>query len=101
VFLRFSRYRFTEKNEAERLEILRRQAASMRSAEGCEDVWLAQGQHPATEFIVVGRFRDEASLRRYEGLLRSDPGKGSDFLSLLRLTTQPPELTQYEMRETM
>ena len=100
VFLRFSRFRFKDGNEAEGLAILRRQAESMRSTEGCDDVWLAQGQHPATEFILIGRFRDEGSLRAYEGRLRSDPAQGGDFFSLLRLTTQPPEVTQYEMRET-
>ncbi len=98
MLLRFSRYRFKEGTEAEGLEILMRLAAVMRSADGCEDAWLAQGQHPATEFILIGRFRDEVALRTYEGRLRSDPVQGSDFFSLLRLTTQPPELTQYETR---
>lgn len=99
VFVRFSRYRFKEGKEAEGLEILRRQVASLRAAAGCEDAWLAQGQHPSTEFILIGRFRDEPSLRAYEGRLRSDPNQGGDFFSLLRLTTQPPEVTQYEVRE--
>jgi quinol monooxygenase YgiN len=99
VFLRFSRYRFREGQEAEGLEILKRQAASMRTAPGCEDVWLAQGQHPSTEFVLIGRFRDERDLHSYEGRLRSNPAQGGDFFSLLRLTTQPPEVTQYETRE--
>ena len=99
VFLRFSRYRFKEGNEADGLEILERQLASLRVAEGCEEAWLAQGQHPSTEFVLIGRFRDEASLRIYEGRLRSEPSQGSDFFSLLRLTTKPPEVTQYEIHE--
>lgn len=98
VFLRFSRYRFREGNEAEGSEILTRQSRSMLTAEGCEEVWLAQGQHPSTELILIGRFRDEASLRAYDGRLRSDPVNGGDFFSLLRLTTEPPEVTQYEVR---
>ena len=98
MLIRFSRYRFREGNEAEGLEILTRQAGSMRSAPGCEEVQLAQGQHPATEFLLLGRFRDEASLRAYEGRLRSDPNQGGDFFALLRLTTQPPEITQYDLR---
>lgn len=99
MLLRFSRFRFREGQETEGLEILRRQAASMRSADGCEDAWLAQGQHPSTEFVLIGRFRHESGLRAYEGRLRSDPAAGSDFFSLLRLTTQPPEVTSYESRE--
>lgn len=98
MFVRFSRYRFKEGNEAEGITILRRQLQSMRAADGCEDAWLAQGQHPSTEFIMIGRFRDDASLRAYEGRLRSDPAQGSDFFSLLRLTTVPPDVTQYEVR---
>ncbi len=96
--MRFSRFQFRDGKEAEGLEILRRQAASVRAADGCEDAWLAQGQHPSTEFVLVARFRDESSLRAYEGRLRSDPTQGGDFFALLRLTTQPPEVTQYELR---
>lgn len=98
MFLRFSRFRFKEGAGAEGFEFLKRHLAALRSAEGCEDAWLAQGQHPPTEFIVVARFRDAESLRAFEGRLRSDPRQGSDFFSLLRLTTQPPEVTQYEIR---
>lgn len=100
MYLRFSRYRFKDGSETEGMEALRRQAQGMRAALGCDEVWLAQGEHPSTEFIVIGRFRDEESLRAYEGRLRSDPSLGSDFFSLLRLTTQPPEVTQYAILET-
>ncbi len=98
TMIRFSRYRFKEGAEGEGLEVLRRHMAALRAAEGCEDAWVAQGQHPSTEFIVVARFRDEASVRAFEGKLRSDPSQGSDFFSLLRLTRQPPEVTQYGLR---
>lgn len=98
VIVRFSRYRFKDGAEAEGAEILRRHVAALEAAEGCEDAWLAQGQHPSTEFIVVARFHDEGSARDFEGGLRSDPTQGSDFFSLLRLTKQPPEVTQYELR---
>lgn len=98
VFVRFSRYRLKEGSEVEGHEILARHVAALRAAAGCEDAWVAQGQHPSTEFIVVARFRDEPSLRSFEGRIRSDPGQGSDVFSLMRLTTQPPELTQYEVR---
>ncbi len=98
MFVRFSRYRFKEGAEAEGLEILRRHAAALRASDGCEDAWMAQGQHPSTEFIVVARFRDEATLRKFEGRLRSDPNQGGDFFSVLRMTSQPPEVTQYEIR---
>src|SRR2546426_582198 len=50
------------------------------------------------ECIVVALFEDEDSLRRLEGRLRSDPLRGGDFFSLLSLTTQPPEVVQYEVR---
>ena len=98
MFVRFSRYRFKEGAETEGLELLRRHVAALRAADGCEEAWVAQGQHPSTECIVVARFRDEGSLRAFEGRLRSDPAQGSEVFSLLRLTTQPPELTQYEAR---
>jgi hypothetical protein len=98
VFLRFSRFRLKEGKETEGLAILRRHAAAIKSASGCRDAWLAQGQHPATECIVVGLFDDEDSLRRLEGRLRSDPALGGDFFALLSLTAQPPEVTQYEVR---
>jgi hypothetical protein len=98
VFLRFSRFRFKEGREVEGLAILRRHAKAIRSATGCRDAWLAQGQHPATECVVVGLFEDEDSVRRLEGRLRSDPGLGGDFFALLSLTAQPPEVTQYEVR---
>src|SRR5712691_45933 len=98
MFLRFSRFRFKEGKEAEGLDILRRHSAAIKSAPGCRDAWLAQGQHPATECVVVALFDDEDSLRRLEGRLRSDPLRGGDFFSLLSLTTQPPEVVQYEIR---
>ena len=98
MFLRFSRFRFKEGKETEGLDILRMHSAAIKSAPGCRDAWLAQGQHPATECVVVALFEDEDSLRRLEGRLRSDPLRGSDFLSLLSLTTQPPEVVQYEIR---
>ncbi len=99
MFVRFSRYRFKEGSETEGAEILRRHLAALKEAPGCDEAWLAQGQHPSTEFIVVARFGDEASLRSFEGALRSDPNQGGDFFSLMRLTTKPPELTTYEIRE--
>jgi|GEM_PF-1918880 len=100
MFIRFSRFRFKEGKEGEGAEILARHASKIRSAPGCEDAWVGQGQHPSTEFVVIARFADEASLRSLEGKLRSDPAIGGDFFSLLRLTTQPPEVTQYEVRQT-
>ncbi len=99
VIVRFSRYRFKDGSETEGAEILRRHVAALKSAPGCDEAWLAQGQHPSTEFIVIARFGDESNLRSFEGQLRSDPNQGSDFLSLMRLTTRPPELTAYEIRE--
>ena len=98
MFLRFSRFRLKEGKEVEGLEILRRHATAIRVAQGCRDAWLAQGQHPSTECVVVALFEDEDSLRRLEGRLRSDPVRGGDFFALLSLTTQPPEVTQYEIR---
>src|SRR5438477_505692 len=65
----------------------------------CRDAWLAQGQHPATECVVIALFEDEDSLRKLEGRLRSDPRRGGDFFALLGLTTQPPEVVPYEVRE--
>ena len=94
VFVRFSRYRFRDGAETEGLEILRRHVRALRAADGCEDAWVAQGQHPSGEFIVVARFLDEASLRRFEGRLRSDPAQGGDFFSLLRMTIEPQYVTQ-------
>ncbi len=72
--------------------------ASLAATPGCVEAVVAQGQHPSTEFVVLARFRDETSLQSFEGRLRSDPTQGSDFFSLLRLTTQPPEVTAYELR---
>ena len=97
VYLRFSRYRFKDGSEAEGLEILQRHVASLKAAPGCEEAVVGQGQHPATEFVVLARFRDEASLQGFEGRLRSNPAQGGDFFSLLRLTSHPPELTTYEL----
>ncbi len=99
MFLRFSRFRFKEGKETNALVILRRHAAAIRSAAGCRDVWIGQGQHPATECVVVALFEDEDSLRGLERRLRSDPAQGSDFFTLLSLTTQPPEVVPYEVRE--
>ncbi len=99
MFIRFARFRFKEGREVEGLEILRRHATAIRSAPGCRDAWLAQGQHPATECVVIAFFEDEDALRRLEGRLRSDPVRGGDFFALLGLTTQPPEVTQYEVRQ--
>ena len=98
MFLRFSRYRFREGAAAEGLEILRRHASTLHAAPGCEHVWLGQGQHPSTEFVVLALFRDEDSMWGFEGRLRTDPSVGSDTFALLRLTTDPPELIQYEIR---
>ncbi len=97
MLLRFSRFRLKDGTETKGLEILRRHAIATRSDPGCREAWLGQGQHPSTEFVVVALFEDEAGLRRFEGRLRSDPNLGGDFFSLLQLTTQPPEVTQYEI----
>ena len=99
VFLRFARFRFKEGKEGEGLRILQGHAAAIRSAPGCREAWLAQGQHPATECVVIALFEDEDSLRKLEGRLRSDPRRGGDFFALLGLTTQPPEVVPYEVRE--
>jgi len=99
VYIRFARFRFKEGKEDEGLRILRNHTAAIRSAPECVDVWLGQGQHPATEFVVIALFPNEDSLRRLEGRLRSDPNRGGDFFALLALTTQPPEIVPYEVRE--
>jgi len=100
MMLRFSRFRFRPGSEGEGLEILRRHVRAIGSAAGCEGAWLGQGQHPTTEFVVVALFVDEASLRDFEGRLRSDPGLGSDQFAAMRLTAGPPEMTQFEVRPT-
>ena len=84
--------------EAEGLTILRRHREAIRAAPGCRDAWLGQGQHPATECVVIAVLENEDSVRRLEGRLRSDPALGGDFFALLRLTSQPPDVTQYEIR---
>ena len=99
MFLRFSRFRFKDGKEGDGLRILRGHAAAIRSAPGCLDTWLGQGHHPATECVVVALFQDEDSLRNLEGRLRSDPSRGGDFFALLALTTQPPDVVPYEVRE--
>jgi len=99
MFLRFARFRFKEGKEGEGLRILQGHAAAIRAAPGCREAWLGQGQHPATECVVVAVFDDEDALRRLEGRLRSDPARGGDFFRLLSLTSQPPEVVPYEVRE--
>jgi len=99
MFLRFSRFRFKEGKEGEGLRILGDHAAAIRSAPGCIDAWVGQGQHPATECVVVALFENENSLRGLEGRLRSDPRRGGDFFALLALTTQPPEVVPYEIQK--
>ncbi len=99
VWIRFSRFRFKEGLEADGLAVLRRHVKTIAAADGCRDAWLGQGQHPSTEFVAIALFESEDALRHLEGGLRSDPSLGSDFFVLLRLTTQPPEVTQYEVRE--
>ena len=99
MFLRFARFRFREGKEAEGLRILRGHANAIRASPGCRDAWLGQGQHPATECVVIALFEDEDSLRRLEGRLRSDPTRGGDFFALLPLTTQPPEVVPYEVQD--
>lgn len=98
MFLRFSRYRFRDGAEGEGYQLLRRHTAVVAAAPGCQDAWLAQGQHPSTEFILVALFADESSLKSFEGKLRSDPTMSGDSFALLRLTKQPPEMTEYEVR---
>ena len=99
VFIRFARFRFKDGKEEEGLRILRNHTAAIRAAPECVDAWLGQGQHPATEFVVMALFADEDSVRRLEGRLRSDPTRGGDFFALLELTTQPPEIVPYEVRD--
>lgn len=98
MILRFSRFRFKEGKESEGEAVLRAHVAAMKAAPGCADAWLGQGQHPSTEFVALGLFRDEGAARAFEGRLRSDPSLGSDFFTLLRMTTAPPEVTTYELR---
>jgi len=98
MILRFSRFRFKEGNEAEGEDILQSHATSMRASAGCVSVWVGQGKHPSTEFVVVAFFDSDASLRGFEGELRGNPSLGGDFFSLLRLTSVPPEVTEYEVR---
>ena len=99
MLIRFARFRFKEGKEGEGLRILGAHTVAIRAAPGCRDAWLAQGRHPATECIVIALFADEESLRRLEGRLRSDPTAGGDFLALLPLTAQPPEVVAYEIKE--
>ena len=99
MFLRFARFRFREGKEGDGLRILRGHATVIRAAPGCRDAWIGQGQHPATECVVIALFEDEDSLRRLEGRLRSDPTRGGDFFALLALTTQPPEVVPYEVQD--
>jgi quinol monooxygenase YgiN len=98
MFLRFARFRFKDGKEGDGLRILHGHAAAIRAGPGCRGAWLGQGQHPATECVVIALFEDEDSLRRLEGRLRSDPTRGADFFALLPLTTAPPEVTSYEVR---
>ena len=100
VFLRFARFRFKEGKEGEGLRILRLQAGAIRSAPGCIDAWVGAGQHPTTECVVIALFENEDSLRSLEGRLRSDPQRGGHFFALLALTTQPPEIVQYDVQAT-
>ncbi len=97
MFLRFARFRFRDGKEGDGLRILQGHAAAIRAAPGCVSAWLGQGQHPATECVVIALFQDEDSLRRLEGRLRSDPTRGGDFFALLAITTHPPDVTQYEV----
>lgn len=101
VFLRFARFRFKDGRESDGVRILTEHAKAIKSAPGCMDAWVGQGQHPATECVVVALFESEDALRSLEGRLRSDPRRGGDFFALLALTTQPPEVVPYEIRETM
>lgn len=100
VFLRFARFRFKEGKEVDGVRILRDHVEAIRSAPGCRDAWLGQGQHPATECVVIALFEDEDSLRQLEGRLRSDPTHGGDFFALLPLTTQPPDVSAYQILES-
>lgn len=97
MFLRFARFRFKEGKEGEGLHVLRVHADAIRSAPGCVDAWVGQGQHPATECVVIALFDNEDSLRNLEGRLRSDPQRGGDFFALLALAAQPPEIVQYSV----
>ena len=97
MFIRFSRFRVREGKEAEGRRILRHQLETVAAAGGCREAWLAQGQHPSTEFVVIALFEDQDALRSFEGRMRSDPSLSADFFSMLPLTTQPPEVTQYEV----
>jgi hypothetical protein len=99
MWIRFGRFRFREGQEATGLEGLRKHVKTIAAADGCRSAWLAQGQHPSTEFIVVALFDSEDAILRLEGRLRSDPELGGDFFALLRFTTQPPEVAQYEVRD--
>lgn len=98
MWIRFSRFRFKEGREPEGLEILRQHATKIGGAKGCERVWVGQGEHPSTEFVVIALFETADDARRLEARMRSDPAFGGDFFGLLRLTTQPPEVTEYEVR---
>lgn len=98
MMLRFSRFRFKAGSEGEGLEILRRHVKAIAAADGCESAWLGRGQHPTTECVVVALFRDEDALRRFEGRVRSDPSLGGDLFAAMRLTTQPSEIIDYEVR---
>jgi len=98
VILRFSRYRFKEETVEVGLRILGGHAKAVAAAPGCEAAWVARGRHPDTVVILLARFRDDASLRTFEGRLRSDPALGSDAFALMRLTTAPPEMAEYEVQ---
>lgn len=95
MMIRFSRFRLNAGAEADALALLRRHAAAVRAADGCETAILGQAQHPSTEFVLIAQFRDEPSLRRFEGRLRSEPSLGGDQFALLRLTSTPPDLAEY------
>src|SRR5438034_5824149 len=64
MFLRFARFRFREGKEAEGLRILRGHAKAIRASPGCRDAWLGQGQHPATECVVIALFEEDRKSTR-------------------------------------
>lgn len=98
MIFRFSRYRFKEETVEEGLRVLRGHARAVAAAPGCESAWVARGRHPDTVVVLLAAFRDDASLRSFEGRLRSDPLLGSDAFALMRLTTAPPEMAEYQVQ---
>mgnify|MGYP005852996873 CR=1 FL=1 len=99
VVLSLGVFRFRPGADRTGLPYLREFVAWSRGQGGCVEVRVARSTDDPDEYLVYGRWQDEATLNAAMARLRAEATAAKGFFSLLQLLTAAPVFHRYEERE--